>query len=241
MEQGFSFHWDPGRNPVMTNPEGLVVELTVEKNIPYLKAGTEFSRPRESRESRVVPIAVLVEEEPCLGAETDEEDRIADAADDLANARRHVSTNRGQDPDAPSSDEGANSDRDSSSDDEAQPDVPPLAQIIPALEGAVPDVPVLRQSLAVRLKAIANSIEHKLSHLPKNPYCESCVRGKMKEKYSHRRTFARELEFWGEVVTCDHVYSASASAMGLDGETESFIIKDLWSGLLSANGVPSEN
>ena len=39
MEQGFTFHWEAGRNPIMTNPEGLVVELEVEKNIPYLRAG----------------------------------------------------------------------------------------------------------------------------------------------------------------------------------------------------------
>ena len=55
--------------------------------------------------------------------------------------------------------------------------------------------------------------------------------GKMKEKYSHRRTFKRELTEWGETITCDHIYSASATALGLDGETESFVIKDLWSGL----------
>ena len=31
MEQGYTFHWEAGRNPIMTNPEGLVVELQVDK------------------------------------------------------------------------------------------------------------------------------------------------------------------------------------------------------------------
>ncbi len=30
MEQGFTFHWEAGRKLIMTNPEGLVVELEVE-------------------------------------------------------------------------------------------------------------------------------------------------------------------------------------------------------------------
>ena len=53
------------------------------------------------------------------------------------------------------------------------------------------DIPQVRQSATDRLKQIAESVEHKLSHLPKNPFCQSCIMGKMKEKYSHRRTFAR--------------------------------------------------
>ncbi len=64
--------------------------------------------------------------------------------------------------------------------------------------------------------------------------------GKMKEKYSHRRTFKRELTEWGETITCDHIYSASATALGLDGETESFVIKDLWSGLLHSFPVATK-
>ena len=61
MEQGFTFHWDPGRNPVMTNPEGMLVELEVEKNIPYLRAGSTFADPRPPRETKMVAIAPMVE------------------------------------------------------------------------------------------------------------------------------------------------------------------------------------
>ncbi len=62
----------------------------------------------------------------------------------------------------------------------------------------------------------------------------------MKEQYSRRRTFKRELTEWGETITCDHVYSASERALGLDGETEAFISKDLWSGLLHCFPVVSK-
>ncbi len=61
MEQGFTFHWQAGMNPIMTNPEGLVVELEVERNIPYLRSGDEYSQPRPVSESKVVAIAPMVE------------------------------------------------------------------------------------------------------------------------------------------------------------------------------------
>ena len=60
---------------------------------------------------------MLVEDEPCLGAETDAEDAIEDAKDDWANARQHLKTNRG-DPDASSSEDEAPDDDASSEEEE---------------------------------------------------------------------------------------------------------------------------
>ncbi len=60
----------------------------------------------------------------------------------------------------------------------------------------------------------------------------------MKEK---RSLFKRELSDWGEIITCDHVYSGSLQSLGLDGETETFVIKDLFSGLMHAFPVPSKS
>ena len=47
-----------------------------------------------------------------------------------------------------------------------------------------------------KLREEAKSLQHKLHHLPKNPFCEACVRGKMKEKYSRRGAFQRETQKW---------------------------------------------
>ena len=48
-----------------------------------------------------------------------------------------------------------------------------------------------------KLKEEATSLVHKLTHLPKNLFCEACKRGKMKEKYSRRGAFKHVLEKWG--------------------------------------------
>jgi len=60
-----------------------------------------------------------------------------------------------------------------------------------------------------KLREEANSLVHKLTHLPKNPFCEACKRGKMKEKYSRRGAFKHVLEKWGEIITFDYLYSGS--------------------------------
>ena len=46
------------------------------------------------------------------------------------------------------------------------------------------------------LRSEAKAVEHKLYHLPKNPCCEACIRGKMKEKPSRRGAFKRESKNW---------------------------------------------
>ena len=83
-----------------------------------------------------------------------------------------------------------------------------------------------------RLKTEASSVLHKLTHLPKNPFCDSCQRGKMKEKYSRRGAFKRNVEKWCEQVTFDHLYSGSERAVGVDGETAGFVVRDIYTGIV---------
>ena len=93
----------------------------------------------------------------------------------------------------------------------------------------------------VRLKKEAESKEHKLTHLPKNHYCDACLRGKMKEKYSRRGAFHREMKKWGDLLTFDHLYSGSLRARGIHKEPEGFVIKDVYSGLIHVFPVPGKD
>ena len=40
------------------------------------------------------------------------------------------------------------------------------------------------------------------------------------------------LDKWGRIVTCDHVDSQARYNIGIGGEVEAFVIKDLFSGLV---------
>ena len=51
------------------------------------------------------------------------------------------------------------------------------------------------------LKAEANSLVHILTHRYKNPYCETCVRAKMKHRKTRRGAFNRPLKKFGDLIS----------------------------------------
>ena len=73
-----------------------------------------------------------------------------------------------------------------------------------------------------RLRAKAVSTKHLLTHLPKNPYCESCRLAKAKR--THRRDKKNRAdpsvppEHFGEQCTADHVFSANNVSQGIGGQ-----------------------
>ena len=83
------------------------------------------------------------------------------------------------------------------------------------------------------LREEATSIQHLLTHLPKNPYCMSCQQAKMRQRYSHRGAFKRELDQFGEIITCDHVVTPSMRMQGLGGERYGLSVRDLSTGLIN--------
>ena len=50
------------------------------------------------------------------------------------------------------------------------------------------------------LKAEARTIQYLLTHRYKNPYCESCIRAKMRHYKAHRGAFKRKLKAFGDLV-----------------------------------------
>ena len=53
------------------------------------------------------------------------------------------------------------------------------------------------------LKREANSLNHKLTHRYKNPYCDSCIRAKMKHFKTRRGAYKGELKKFGDLITFD--------------------------------------
>ena len=51
------------------------------------------------------------------------------------------------------------------------------------------------------LKREANSLNHKLTHRYKNPYCDSRTRAKMKHFKTRRGAYKRELKKFGDLIT----------------------------------------
>ena len=72
------------------------------------------------------------------------------------------------------------------------------------------------------LKFEATSLRHLLTHLPKNPHCVSCQQAKMRQRYSYKGAFKRDMAQFGEIVTCDHVVAPAMRMQGMGGESMAY-------------------
>ena len=73
----------------------------------------------------------------------------------------------------------------------------------------------VRLSKRGTLKNEARSKLHLLTHRYKNPYCESCVRAKMKHRKTFRGAFQRKLTKFGDLITFDYVDNRRIAEQGL--------------------------
>ncbi|CAE7949677.1 unnamed protein product [Symbiodinium sp. KB8] len=211
MKQGYGFVWPPGENPFMINPEGKRISLFVNGDIPYVRAGSQKSiahydemasiiksiLEREKEEkfekaSNAVATIIAVpgeEEEPDGSAEGYSPDFIPDEV-----PREDVpAADAGRPPDPPDEGERVRDDDDREIEVEG--------------EGA----PTRRAKIGT-LKAEAKTLAHLCTH--RYPYCEACIRAKMKHYRTVRGAFKRELKVWGDLITFDFLDMRKAADIG---------------------------
>ena len=90
-----------------------------------------------------------------------------------------------------------------------------------------------------KLKEEAVSMAHLISHRFKNPYCQACVRGKMRHLYTKKRAFQRELKEWGDVVTLDFVFPEDH--MDDDFVMKMLTVKDIFTNFIGAYPVDTRS
>ena len=81
------------------------------------------------------------------------------------------------------------------------------------------------------IQADALTLEHQLTHKPKNPYCEFCCRGKMRHKRKLAGSFRVEAAAWGDHLTADHITSIKDRMLGVTDDKDVFVVRDPYSGL----------
>ena len=80
-----------------------------------------------------------------------------------------------------------------------------------------------------KLKEEAVSMAHLISHRSQNPYCQACVRGKIRHQ---KGAFQRELKEWGDVVTLDFVFPEDQ--MDDDFVMKMLTVKDIYTNFIGA-------
>ena len=84
--------------------------------------------------------------------------------------------------------------------------------------------------IELSLRDNVQTIEHLLTHLPKNPFCEACIRGKMTRKHAPTR---RPVDMtaiptkFGEQVTAYHLISNREYCQGVEGSAYAVVVVDI--------------
>ena len=84
------------------------------------------------------------------------------------------------------------------------------------------------------LKHEADTLEHMVTHRYANPYCDACVRAKMRHFKTKRGAFKQQLKKWGDLVTFDFLTPERVSSMGIESDTNVFVIRDVYTGIRMA-------
>ena len=92
----------------------------------------------------------------------------------------------------------------------------------------------VRLSKRGTLKNEARSKLHLLTHRYKNPYCESCIRAKMKHRKTFRGAFQRKLTKFGDLITFDYVDNRRIAEQDYDDDKTIFVIRDRYTGMLQS-------
>ena len=86
-----------------------------------------------------------------------------------------------------------------------------------------------REAIKNSSQKIAKSLTHLCTHLPKNPYCTSCMRPKVNRKRKRpRRGKKHTIEAckFGDSVTGDHLIFNGVLSNGMDGEAVGILLRD---------------
>ena len=79
------------------------------------------------------------------------------------------------------------------------------------------------------LKEEAQSIQHLLTHTPKNPFCQACSRAKMTKRPSYSKGGSTQVEadHFGQHLTADHLVIRDDEEMDIDGARVALVVKDV--------------
>ena len=91
------------------------------------------------------------------------------------------------------------------------------------------------QGIKDSLMREANSVEHQITHFPKNPYCMACQWGKMQQSMGKRKgtaSLGQKPEAFGDQCTADHIAKTAEHHFGINDERVALVITDRASGFL---------
>ena len=240
-KEGYTFIWPEGEEikPVMINDEGSCTFLEIDGDIPYL-IPDNIPKEKEVRENREKLIKHLEELTQRLRDIDDRQENslpkaTAGEADEIeyepTDDELEGSASRAEPRDDPSG-EGI--------------EAPPVSDTGAAddPEGMI-EVDVergeSRYAKPGTLKREAKTLDHLMTHRYSNPYCNSCMRAKMRHFKTRKGAFKRKLSKFGDLITFDFVDMGKATEMGWREHKELLVIRDRYTGMVLGSPVPDKS
>eukprot|EP00435_Cladocopium_sp_Y103_P006156 s2440_g2.t1 len=200
----------------MIKPNGDRIELVVKDYVPYLaNNSTKIATPSPVRRPSVT---LPASEEAQQSPEPDGDIEIV--GDEPVEAPEPQ-------PDENRADEEVDADR------EVEPPSEPKSK---GSSSHVQDDDVEeKRSLGEKaLREEAKSIQHMLTHIPKNPFCDICQRAKMFKppSYAVGGSTKVDAENFGDHITADFLVTRDEEEVGIDDEKTALVVKDIATGFM---------
>ena len=212
-KEGYTFVWPKGEEiqPVMINDEGVCTFLEVDGDIPYLIPDKISSNEdvQEGRNKLIKHLESLIQKLKT----------VPYSDDNTESPKAMAGEDSGEDL-FPASDvepEGHHEDEKGPVEGEAEPPPRPDHGDDGDPEGII-EVDVergeSRYAKPGTLKKEAKTLDHLMTHRYSNPYCDSCIRAKMRHFKTRKGAFKRKLSKFGDLITFDFVDMGKATEMG---------------------------
>ena len=235
-KEGYSFVWPKGENmkPAMISDDGICTFLEVDGDIPYLIPGRvpKNEEMEENRTKLIEHLGSLI-----MKLKQKESDENVDQPMAAAGEEPGGDIFASSDPeDGERGDEPEVGERKGPPEPEARPDEDHDGIIEVDVEHGTP-----RYAKPGSLKREAKTLDHLLTHRYSNPYCDSCIRAKMRHFKTRKNAFKRKLSKFGDLITFDFVDMGKALEVGWREHKELLIIRDRFTGMVLGSPVPDKS
>ena len=211
LEYGYEFHWPKYSPPYLVSPEGNVIKLEVQSNVPILRSKVPVFSPLDQNKqdtSSNIASSIRAAEKAfiCPNSPATVCDKMTQVSEELLDSKVEL-------PNIPTVDEDAGGAS------------PPVGN--PSAKKEELETP----SKVSELDAYMS--KHVLTHLPADPKrCRACKIGKARDVRHFANRSKRDISKYGDVITCDHLDFRETGCCDANEvpATKALVIKDLFSG-----------
>ena len=231
-KEGYSFVWPKGEDmkPAMISDDGICTFLEVDGDIPYLIPG-HSPKDEELKENRTK----LIEHLGSLIVKLKQKE-LEESVDKPMAAAGEEPGEGTFDPSDPEDEERGVGpevgEREGPPEPEARPHEDHDGVIEVDVEHGTP-----RYAKPGSLKREAKTLDHLMTHRYSNPYCNSCIRAKMRHFKTRKNAFKRKLSKFGDLITFDFVDMGKALEVGWREHKELLVIRDRFTGMVLGSPV----